>query len=127
VSRRLAASAVLAALALGAAGCGGGHRADAVLEQAAYRGASLGEAHAAIVSRLRQKHLAYHWVACVDTGRTFRGVGVVRCNVNFGDPHIVAYCTVLRQGTAVTQLDDPSIPCGPDRAGWSAPSVTGPG
>jgi hypothetical protein len=46
---------------------------------------------------------------------------VVRCNVNYGDPHVVAYCSVLRDGRLVTSAEDKSIPCTHDDVGWSAP------
>jgi hypothetical protein len=50
-------------------------------------------------------------------------VRVVRCNVDFGEPHIVAYCSVLRGGRLLTSEDDPAIPCGHDNAGYSAKLV----
>jgi hypothetical protein len=56
---------------------------------------------------------------CVPSGAHFEGVRVVRCNVDFGDPHIQAYCTVFRGGRLVTSADDPAIPCRPDEAGYS--------
>ena len=36
-----------------------------------------------------------HWVACVPTRARVRGLTAFRCNVNFGDPHVEAYCAVL--------------------------------
>ena len=84
---------------------------------AGFRTPSLREARAATVSTLKAKHLTYHWVACVETPHRYQGAHVVRCNVDFGDPHIVAYCTVFRGDAAVTQFTDPAIPCGPDLAG----------
>ena len=79
---------------------------------------TLAQAHAATVHTLRAKSLHYQWVACVKTDHRFRGATVVRCNVNFGiDPHIVAYCTVLRGAVAVTQFENAAIPCGPDLSG----------
>lgn len=124
--RALTLGASVSALALLAAGCGGGgSHSGAPSAGPAFRAASIAEVRTAVMSRLRRKHLPYHWVACVGTGRRYRGIGVIRCNVNFGDPHIVAYCTVLRGDVAVTQVENPAIPCGPDRAGWNATSVTG--
>jgi hypothetical protein len=114
--RARAVAAIAGVVAL-AAGCGG--------STTALRAATLDEAHAAIVARLDAKHLTYRWVACVATGRRYRDLAVVRCNVNFGDPHIVAYCTVLRGSRAVTQIEVPGIPCGPDDAGWTASTVSG--
>jgi hypothetical protein len=77
----------------------------------------------AIVARLRAEHLSYRWVACVSSGRGFEGARVVRCNVDFGEPHIVAYCSVLRGGRLLTSEDDPAIPCGHDEAGYAATIV----
>ena len=57
------------------------------------------------------KHLNYHWVACLRTGRSFRDAAIVRCNVNFGDPHIEAYCIVLKDGKLYSDHDDAGIPC----------------
>jgi hypothetical protein len=70
-----------------------------------------------LTARLRAHYLTFHWVACVRTGRDFHGVPVVRCNVNFGDPHIEAYCSVLRDGTLLTNHEDAAIPCRHDDAG----------
>ncbi len=71
-----------------------------------------------LVERLHQHALYPHWVACVPNGRSFGGAAVIRCNVNYGDPHIEAICGVLRGGTLVTDHDEASIPCGPDLRGW---------
>lgn len=80
---------------------------------------------AALISRLRAQRLNFHWVACVRTAHTFRGVGVVRCNVDFDiDPHVEAYCSVLRGGHLLTNKQDRAIPCGHDNAGFSDPVVT---
>ncbi|MHB1571566.1 MAG: hypothetical protein ACYC0H_20500 [Solirubrobacteraceae bacterium] len=75
--------------------------------------------HRAMVARMRAEHLDYRWIACVPSGKHFEGVRVVRCNVDFGEPHIVAYCSVLRGGRLLTSKDDPAIPCGHDNAGFS--------
>jgi hypothetical protein len=77
-----------------------------------------------LVSRLRGKMLSPRWVVCVPSGRRYQGASVIRCNVNFGDPHIVAYCSVLRGNRLVTNHDDSSIPCDHDDAGWRAPVQT---
>jgi hypothetical protein len=66
---------------------------------------------------LRSEQLSFKWVACIKNGRAYRGHPVIRCNVNFGDPHVVAYCSVIMAGRLVTSHQDPSIPCGPDLAG----------
>jgi hypothetical protein len=66
---------------------------------------------------LRSQHLSFEYVACIKNGRAYHGHSVIRCNVNFGDPHVVAYCSVIVAGRLVTSHQDPSIPCGPDLAG----------
>jgi hypothetical protein len=86
-----------------------------------YRTPSLAVAKQKLAIRLHDRLLRPHWIACVATGRHYQGAGVVRCNVNFGDPHIQAYCTLLQGGKLVTQYDDGAIPCSHDDAGWSSP------
>jgi hypothetical protein len=109
------ALAAAGAVALLAAGCGSTtHAASPTPEQAKQL----------LTARLHAKQLDFRWVACVRNGRSFRGAEIVRCNVNFGDPHIEAYCSVLEDGRLVTDHDDPAIPCGRDQAGWSVP-ITG--
>ena len=81
--------------------------------------ASLETFHRALVARLDAQHAGYRWVACVRSGKRFAGVAIVRCNVNFGDPHIQAYCSVFRGGHLLTSQEDPAIPCGHDNAGYS--------
>ncbi|MFN2628474.1 MAG: hypothetical protein ABR569_07555 [Gaiellaceae bacterium] len=76
-----------------------------------------------LTARLRAEDLTVHWIACVKSGRNYRGATIVRCNVNFGDPHIEAYCSLLRAGRLVTDHDDPAIPCQHDGAGWNASIV----
>jgi len=105
---KTALAVAAAAAAVGAANAGA---------TAGFRTPTLGEARAATVSTLKAKHLTYYWVACVQTPHRYHGAHVVRCNVDFGDPHIVAYCTVFRGAAAVTQFTDAAIPCGPDVAG----------
>lgn len=63
-------------------------------------------------------------IACVRNGRRYQGVPVVRCNVDYGEPHIVAVCSVLRDGKLLTDHAEPAIPCGPDRTGWHSPIET---
>ena len=79
----------------------------------------------ALVVRLRQKQLSYRWIACVGDGRSFRGQPVVRCNVNFGEPHVEVYCAILRSGYLETNLDDRAFPCSHADAGV-APSTAAP-
>jgi len=75
--------------------------------------------------RLAAKQLDYRWVACVRVGRTYKGVSITRCNVNFGiDPHIEAYCLLLKNGKLVTNHDDGAIPCKHDDAGWDKTTIT---
>lgn len=71
-----------------------------------------------LIERLHQHALDPHWVACVPNGRRFEGAAVIRCNVNYGDPHIEAICGVLRGGSLLTDHDEAAIPCGPDLRGW---------
>ncbi|MFT3863762.1 MAG: hypothetical protein QM729_05770 [Solirubrobacterales bacterium] len=71
-----------------------------------------------LVERLHEHALEPHWVVCVPNGRKFEGAAVIRCNVDYGDPHIEAICGVLQGGTLLTNHDEPGIPCGPDRRGW---------
>ena len=66
---------------------------------------------------LRSQHLSVQYVACVSNGRVYHGHPVIRCNVNFGDPHVVAYCSVILADRLVTSHQDPSIPCEPDLVG----------
>jgi len=81
---------------------------------------------AALITRLRTGHLRYRWVVCVPTGRLFRGQGVVRCNVDFGEPHIEAYCSIIDHGRLVTDHETPSFTCREDLRGWTTTVVTGP-
>ena len=89
-----------------------------------YRSGSATEIKHKLAARLHQRLLRPHWIACVPSGRRYNGAAVIRCNVNFGDPHIQAYCSVMRGSRLVTQYDDAAVPCGHDDAGWSAPVTT---
>jgi hypothetical protein len=66
--------------------------------------------------RPRVHRFSFQYVVCIKNGRAYRGHPVIRCNVNFGDPHVVAYCSVISAGPLVTTQQDPSIPCKPDPA-----------
>ena len=66
---------------------------------------------------LRAQNLSVQNVACIKNGRAYHGHPVIRCNVNFGDPHVVAYCSVILADRLVTSHQDPSIPCQPDLVG----------
>ena len=114
----LRAFAASAAAVLLVAGCGGS---GADSSQVTAGGGVVPSVRSALVARLHAKGLEYRWVACLRNGRTFRGREVVRCNVNFGDPHVEAYCGVLISGRLRTDHDNPAIHCARDRAGWKAP------
>jgi hypothetical protein len=66
---------------------------------------------------LRSEHLTFRYVVCIRNGRAYHGHPIIRCNVNFGDPHVEAYCSVISAGRLVTSQQDPAIPCQPDLAG----------
>ena len=90
------------------------------------RPSSLRQVRSALISRLNAQHLTYRWVVCVPTGRVFRHQAVTRCNVNFGDPHIAAYCAVIERHRLVTNHETPGFACPPDLHGWGTTIVTGP-
>jgi hypothetical protein len=108
-------AAAAAALALACAGCGSSGRPTTTE-------ATPSVAKRLLAERLRARYLSFRWIACVRTGNRFEDVAVVRCNVNFGDPHIEAYCAVLRTGRLVTDHEDRAIPCKHDEAG-SPPTI----
>jgi hypothetical protein len=67
---------------------------------------------AALEARLLDRNLSYHWVVCVRTEGAFAGLPIFRCNVNFGEPHIVRYCATFEDGRLVTNREQPRIRCG---------------
>jgi hypothetical protein len=67
--------------------------------------------------RLADQHLRVRHVVCIVNGRVFRQHAIVRCNVDFGEPHITAYCSVLIGRRLLTQFDVKAIPCHRDSAG----------
>lgn len=73
------------------------------------------DARKALAARLTERHLSFRWVVCVDEGARSGDEVVFRCNVNFGAPHIPGYCVVVRQGRAVTHVEDPSLRCRRER------------
>lgn len=77
-----------------------------------------------LTDRLHHLSLRPHWIACIRSGKRYEGTPVIRCNVNFGDPHIEAFCSVLRDGRILTNGQNAAIPCGHDDAGWRAPVQT---
>jgi len=96
--------AALLAVAVVLAGCGSS-------SSSSIEAATVPQAKQLMTTYLESKHLTYHWVACLHSGRSFEGAAIVRCNVNFGDPHIEAYCIVLREGKLYSDHQDPKIPC----------------
>jgi len=111
---KAAVVAMVAAVVL--AGCGG--------NSSTYEATTPPDAKKLMIDYLNGKHLNYRWVACLHSGRSFEGAAIVRCNVNFGDPHIEAYCIVLRHGKLYSDHDDPAIPCQRDNRAPPATIVT---
>lgn len=67
----------------------------------------------ALEARLRQRYLSYRWVVCVPMAHhTYKGRRLSRCNVDFGEPHIVPYCAVLLDGTLITDHENRALDCG---------------
>jgi hypothetical protein len=93
------AALLAAALAL-VAGCGRG----TATTPAAVKGA--------LEARLESKSLSFRWVYCLRTTRSFEDRPIFRCNVNFGEPHIVRYCATLEDGELVTNHERPAMRCG---------------
>lgn len=87
-----------------------------VSSQATSVRAEPGEVRAALEARLLERKLSYRWVVCVRTKRLFAGSPIFRCNVNFGEPHIVRYCATLEDGQFVTNREQPEMRCGRDAA-----------
>ena len=73
-------AALLAAALVVLAGCGGSAE------------TSPAEVKEALEARLVGKKLSFEWVYCLRTRRSFEDRTIFRCNVNFGEPHIVIYC-----------------------------------
>jgi len=103
-------SVVLLALALPLllAACGSSHTTSVSTKATAVR--------AALEARLLGRKLSYRWVVCVRTKRSFAGSPIFRCNVNFGEPHIVRYCATLEAEQFVTNREQPEMRCGRDAA-----------
>jgi hypothetical protein len=80
----------------------------------------------ALEARLHAQHLRVRHVFCIVNGRVYRQHAIVRCNVDFGEPHITAYCSVLIGGRLLTQFDVKAIPCHRDTAGAKDIIVTSP-
>lgn len=101
--RRSALLLALAVLLLLAA-CGGSQTTSVTAKAADVR--------AALEDRLLARKLSYRWVVCVRTKRSFAGSPIFRCNVNFGEPHIVRYCATLEDGDFATNREQPEMRCG---------------
>ena len=110
---RLAIAAIIAVLLF--TGCGG---------SSTYQGTTPPVAKKLMTGYLDGKHLTYRWVACLRSGRSFHDAAIVRCNVNFRDPHIEAYCIVLKDGNLFTDHQEPAIPCQRDNRAPPATIVT---
>ena len=93
-------AALLGAAVVLLAGCGGSAEADPA------------DVRSALEARLVGKKLSFEWVYCLRTRRSFEGRAIFRCNVNFGEPHIVIYCAVLDDGELLTNRERPAIRCG---------------
>ena len=93
-------AALLGAAVVLLAGCGGSAEADPT------------DVRSALEARLVGKKLSFKWVYCLRTRRSFEGRAIFRCNVNFGEPHIVIYCAVLDDGELLTNRERPAIRCG---------------
>jgi hypothetical protein len=107
MTRRLLIGLVLAGLAL----------APAAAATAAIEKPDVSRIRGALKARLQQQHLRVRHVYCIVNGRAYKQHAIVRCNVDFGEPHITAYCSVLIGGRLVTQFDVKAIPCHRDKAG----------
>ena len=70
------------------------------------------EIRTALEARLLEKKLSYRWVVCVQTKQSFKESTIFRCNVNFGEPHIVRYCATLDDGHFITNREQPEMRCG---------------
>ena len=61
--------------------------------------------------RLEEHGLSVRSIACIDSGLVYEEAAVFRCNVNFGDPHIVPYCAALVDGSLATDRERPGMRC----------------
>ena len=95
------AAALVGALVL-VAGCGG--EGSTEVTPAAVR--------EALEARLVDRKLSFKWVYCLRTKRSFEGHPIIRCNVNFGEPHIVIYCATFEDGRLVTNREERELRCG---------------
>jgi hypothetical protein len=111
---------LILSFALLVAGCGGSESGTPTLKSA-----PPALAKRLLTEQLRAKQLDYTWVACVEVGRNYKHVPITRCNVDFGiDPHVEAYCVLLKNGKLATNHEVPAIPCKHDNAGWNGTTIT---
>ncbi len=68
-------------------------------------------AETALRKRLDAAFLSYHWVVCVDMNRYFTGHRLIRCNVDFGDPHVVQYCVTFIGRRFITNVENHALNC----------------
>lgn len=101
----------------GAPGAPGGTAPGVALVPGAGNPASAHAAEVTLRAELTAQNLHYTNVTCIRNGRVYQGRPIVRCNVDFGDPHIEAYCTVVEAGRLITNFQNPAIPCGEDQVG----------
>jgi hypothetical protein len=113
---RLVLLLALAALALG----------SVALATAAIVKPDVARVRSALKARLHAQHLRVRHVYCIVNGRVYKQHAIVRCNVDFGEPHITAYCSVLIGGRLLTQFDVKAIPSQRDNAGAKDIIVTSP-
>ena len=81
-------------LAIALAGCGGAPAIDEALRD-----------------RLEERALSVRSVSCIDSGLRYEGARVFRCNINFGDPHVVPYCAALVDGSLATDREHADMRC----------------
>lgn len=67
----------------------------------------------ALRERLEGLKLSVRSINCVDSGLEYAGEPVSRCQVNFGDPHLVPYCAALLDGDITTDREAPDMRCYP--------------
>ena len=67
---------------------------------------------AALVQRLHLRGLSFRYVLCFPDRHRYAGLPVVRCRVNFGEPHLVQYCSTILGGALVTDHERRAILCG---------------
>jgi hypothetical protein len=118
--KRLCATVCVLGVLVPLAGCGGAEQHRAGVSVAPPK-----VARELMQQRLRAKSLDYTWLACIALRRTYEHVAITRCNVGFGiDPHVEAYCVVLKNGRLATNHEDLSIPCRHDNAGSNKTTIT---